>query len=238
MHPPGTHYSGYDYTVANLESEASVLQFRRRQRVRLAFNELDSFYLIRSGVLALHAIMRGKRRLLLGILYPGDVFQTSSAPPVGDVALMAATASDVLYLVSKSFEQFALAKPEIARSLNRRLAQQQARLAMHILALGALSGEERVAGLLIELALRLGTPVPGGTAFDVPLSRTDMADYLALNPDTLSRCMSRLGAKGVLERAGRSRMVIRSWRALGRECPIAEPLRALHGTERLNATHR
>jgi CRP-like cAMP-binding protein len=238
MPPPGAHYYGDDYAEAIALLEPNVLRLRRRQKVPPAFNEVDSFYLIRSGVLAMHAIVRGKRRLLLGILYPGDVFQTSFAPPLRQIALMAATASDVLRLGSRSFEQLALAKPEMARTLHRRLAQQHARLAMHIFTLGALSGEERVSALLIELALRLGTPVPGGTTFDAPLSRTDMADYLALNPDTLSRHMSRLGAKGVLERAGRSRIVVRNWCALLHECPIAESLRALHGSEGLEVAQR
>ena len=46
--------------------------------------------------------------------------------------------------------------------------------------------------LLLQAACRLGTSTGGAIAFDMPLSRNEVAEYLALNADTLSRIMSRL----------------------------------------------
>ena len=53
----------------------------------------------------------------------------------------------------------------------------------------------------------------GGVAFEMPLSRTDVADYLGLNTDTLSQHLS-LRSSGVLTHTDRNRAVVRDFRAL------------------------
>jgi CRP-like cAMP-binding protein len=101
--------------------------------------------------------------------------------------------------------------------------------------LGGLSGEQRVASFLIELALRLGTPGGSGISFDLPLSRTDIADHLALNADTLSRIMSRLKTRGLIAQTGRTRAVIPDWTRLCELTPVADTVLALHGSARTAA---
>ncbi len=208
---------------------ATVVRARRRQQLPLSLERSEMVYVVRSGLLALHAALPGRRRLILGVLYPGDVFRAAFAPAMTGVELMAATASDVLRLGWGTVERLLRAETEIGRVLCNRLSPQQARFALRVVTIGSLTSEERVAAFLIELGLRLGTPTPGGIAFDVPLARADVAAYLALNPDTLSRHMSRLREKGVLEQWGRGRIVIRDWAALVRDCPVGEALQALHG---------
>lgn len=59
------------------------------------------------------------------------------------------------------------------------------------------------------------------------MSRNDIADYLALNADTLSRIMSRLKARGLIAQTGRSRIVVPNWKSLCEESPVAGTLTAL-----------
>jgi CRP-like cAMP-binding protein len=94
--------------------------------------------------------------------------------------------------------------------------------------IGQLSGEERTAGFLVEAGLRIGRRTPGGVVVELPFGRRDMADYLSLNPDTLSRILSRLKAQGLLKSAGRSRYILPSWDQIKAHTPAAEPLVRLH----------
>jgi CRP/FNR family transcriptional regulator, anaerobic regulatory protein len=71
--------------------------------------------------------------------------------------------------------------------------------------------------------------------FDMPLSRTEIADYLGLNADTLSRTMSRLRSSGVLNHTKRNRAVLRDFRALAALSPAARALIDLHGERQLAA---
>ena len=70
--------------------------------------------------------------------------------------------------------------------------------------------------LLVELALRTGVSLPSGVAFELPFNRKDIADYLGLNPDTLSRIMSRLKTAGLIGHSERNRAVVRDFPHLRR----------------------
>lgn len=205
-----------------------VVRARRRQRLALRCDHADTAYVVRSGMLVMHAQVPGQRRQVLGIYYPGDVFRSASAPPLPEVALMAGAPSEALRMRWSAVESIAASEPAIATALGRQLARQQARRALQIAVIGALPGEERVASFLLELALHFGTASAGGIGFEMPLTRADVADYLALNPDTLSRIMSRLKAQGIVTVAGRGRVLANDWNALCRHSPIAESVIELH----------
>jgi CRP/FNR family transcriptional regulator len=208
---------------ASLESDGIVLRTRRRQRIAVAIDG-ETVYVVRSGVLALSTFAAGHRRQILSVLFPGDVFRSAFAPPLPEIALTALTSGEVVRLRWPVIERRLASEPELSAFFSRRLAERQARDAMHIATISALSGEQRVASFLVEIALRLGHPGGSGYAFELPLSRADIADYLALNPDTLSRIMSRLKAKGLLTLHKRGHALAQSFEALCKESPIAEAL--------------
>jgi len=107
------------------------------------------------------------------------------------------------------------------------------RLALHAATLGQFDCEQRVATLLVELALHTGVNSPGGVvAFDLPFNRKDIADYLGLNPDTLSRIMSRLKTAGLIGHSKRNRAVVRDFPALASRSPAARSLIEISGARR------
>ena len=110
------------------------------------------------------------------------------------------------------------------------MARQTARAAIHTAAVGRFDCRQRVATFLLELALRTGVRAPcGGLDFEIPLNRTDIADYLGLNADTLSRTMSRLRASGLLSHPERNRGLVRDVAALAALTPAARALMGLNG---------
>ena len=124
-----------------------------------------------------------------------------------------------------AFEALAAEDAEVERFFQAALANQMARQAIHIAALGQFNGEQRVATLLIELALRTGISSPtGGIVFDLPFCRKDVAAYLGLNADTLSRIVSRLRDSGAFSQLKRTRALLRDFRALAALSPAAQSL--------------
>jgi CRP-like cAMP-binding protein len=67
-----------------------------------------------------------------------------------------------------------------------------------MLLLGRASAEEKVASFLVRIACRLGHASKGVIAFKLPMTRQDMADYLGLTIETVSRTMTRLRQEGVI----------------------------------------
>ncbi len=76
--------------------------------------------------------------------------------------------------------------------------------------LGRKSACERVASLLLDLADRAGCQ----RTLDVPMSRQDMADYLGLTIETVSRTLTQLQADGVIEIPTTRRIILRDRDAL------------------------
>lgn len=98
------------------------------------------------------------------------------------------------------------------------------RSALHAVALIELTAEQRIATLLVELVLKLGQWTPGGCVFDMPLGRVEIARYLALNPDTVSRIMSRLKSSQLIVSLAKRRARVRNFEELAALSPLAPAL--------------
>lgn len=212
--------------LARLRSLAQVQRLRRRQRLTLF--GADSVYIVRSGLMAIEGAPQADSRSILELLYPGDIIVPGLQPPVPDLALTTTTAAEIWRLSVHTFMQEAQRDTTLAELVFQRLNMQRARLQLHVAILAGLSSEQRVAALLIEAACRLGVNDGKAIAFDMPLSRTEVAEYLALNADTLSRIMSRLTQSRIIERSGRAQMAVRDWDGLVAHCPLANAVIALH----------
>jgi len=82
------------------------------------------------------------------------------------------------------------------------------RLTRRTVMLGRLTARERICAFFLELAGRSGDIVHGGTMIQLPMSREDIADYLGLNAETVSRLCSRLKAAGLIHMTRPSEVVI------------------------------
>jgi CRP-like cAMP-binding protein len=208
---------------------ATPVRTRRRQRLGIDPAPNESVYIVRSGLLGVEASTPGKPRQILELFYPGDVIRRALVPDLPGVTLTSLNVTEVWRLPARSFDALIAANQELLAQTQRRLAEQHARSLLHASIIGGLTGDERFASLLVELGLRLGAAGAGGKSFDVPLSRTDIADYLALNPDTLSRITSRFKTRGLLQHSRNGHTVLPAWDTLCSATPLAAPLLALHG---------
>jgi CRP/FNR family nitrogen fixation transcriptional regulator len=77
----------------------------------------------------------------------------------------------------------------------------------HQLVLGRQSASERVAAFLLDLAERQG----GLELFELPMSRLDIAEYLGLTIETVSRTLTRFKSKGIISLPSLRRVDIRKW---------------------------
>jgi CRP/FNR family transcriptional regulator, anaerobic regulatory protein len=209
-----------------LDALAPTIGLRPGQDAGLRLDGEEVVLIVRSGVLVMRAALCGGPRRPIALYFPGDAVCLHFAPLRTEPALSAATSAELWRLRWKQFEDLAARDTTMAQYMNNALTRQVARQALHALTLSQLSGDERVATFLLELALRAGVKPSGGASFEVPLSRKELALYLGLNADTLSRIMSRFRTAGVLSRTERHRLVVRDVRELMRLTPAAESLGA------------
>lgn len=213
-----------------LATHGAVVRTRRGQSLSLALDGAEMVYVVRSGALMLRVAFPDEMRQVVALLYPGEVFRAAFAPPAASARLSSVGAGEALRFRWPVFSDLAATNPEIERFYNDAVARQTARAAIHTAAVGRFDCRQRVATFLLELALRTGVRAPcGGLDFEIPLNRTDIADYLGLNADTLSRTMSRLRASGLLSHPERNRGLVRDVAALAALTPAARALMGLNG---------
>jgi CRP/FNR family transcriptional regulator len=215
--------------LAKLATHAGKVRTRRGQSISLTLDGNEAAFIVRAGALLLQVAVAATPRQVAAFLLPGDVLRGIGVPPHADASLISANAAELWRFRWSALEDFAAADRSLARFLQDAAAARLARHALHTAVLGQFSSEQRVATVLTELAMLTGTPSPaGGILIDMPFRRNDLADYLGLNPDTLSRIVARLRRDGILGRSARSRTLVRDFRALARLTPAARSLAEIH----------
>jgi CRP/FNR family nitrogen fixation transcriptional regulator len=94
----------------------------------------------------------------------------------------------------------------IARELREMARQETSRLQALILILGGITAEEKVGAFLVNLADRLSGDTSGPVS--LPISRYDIADFLALSVETVSRALTSLKGRGMITLMGPRRVNI------------------------------
>lgn len=165
-------------------------------------------YRIVSGMVRLYRLSPGGRRQIVRFAAPGDVLALAdggthsvTAEAVNDAAVIAYRRT---HLTTLCDGQPAL-KDFLADSLRRDLQAAEA----HVILLGRLGAVERIALFLLEHA-------DAGGRVQLPMGRQDMADYLGLTIETVSRSLSALRRDGIIEISGRHGIAIRDRAAIAR----------------------
>jgi CRP-like cAMP-binding protein len=170
----------------------------------------EYLYKVVSGTVRTYTILSDGRRQIGGFYLPGDIFGLEFAD---EHSLSAETITDAKILLIKRSMLNALAghNAAIARELFALVGHELQRVQERMLLL-IKSAQERVASFLLEMAAR----VPGGNCIELPMSRQDIADYLGLTIETVSRTLTSLESCAAIEVPTSRRIVLRNRAALSR----------------------
>jgi CRP-like cAMP-binding protein len=208
---PGTScdVASLDETMALM---GPMLSYTRNTEIFGEGEPADFIYKVVSGSVRTYKILSDGRRQIGGFYLRGDIFGLQ----FGDEhALSAEAMTDAKVLVVKRSTLNALAGRDaaIGRELfdltGRELHQMQQRVLLLFK-----SAQERVASFLLEMAER-GTAADG-VAVELPMSRQDIADYLGLTIETVSRTLTALEAAATIEVPTSRRIILRNRPALNR----------------------
>src|ERR1700758_337666 len=162
------------------------MRFARNIEIYGEDEPAEYLYQVISGAVRTYRMLDDGRRQIGAFYLPGDVFGVEA----GDVHLASAEAiCDAQVLVIKRSAVMTRAEHEkdLAKQLWTLTVRELQRVQEHSLVL-IKSAEERVAGFLLEMA---GRKVSAG-AIELPMSRHDIADYLGLTIETVSRTFTQL----------------------------------------------
>jgi CRP/FNR family nitrogen fixation transcriptional regulator len=195
---------------SSIEMMGAPMQFARNSEIYGENEPAEYLYKIVSGAVRTYKVLNDGRRQIGSFYLPGDIFGLE----VGDEHTFSAEAvADCKVLVIKRSALVALASHdnEVARQLWTMAAAELQRAQDHIMLL-IKTAQERVAGFLLEMAARNSS----ASEVELPMSRQDIADYLGLTIETVSRTLTQLENSGAIAVPSSRHIVLRSRGTLSR----------------------
>jgi CRP/FNR family transcriptional regulator, anaerobic regulatory protein len=157
----------------------------------------DAVFGLSQGVARLYKLLPDGRRQVVAFALPGDFLgmplatrHNFSADAVGEVALCRFSRDELVKFIQSSPNIMRLMVEFAIRELDK--AQDQ------LLLLGNGSAEERVAMFLVGWRNRLKRIGAFSEAVPLPMRRQDIADFLGLKLETVSRTLARLEQRNVI----------------------------------------
>jgi CRP-like cAMP-binding protein len=186
------------------------MHFERNSEIYGEGEPADYVYKVLSGTVRTSKVLSDGRRQIGAFYLPGDTFGLE----VGDehsFCAEAMTEASVAVVKRSAVAAEAQRDSHVARELWASTARELARAQSHLMLL-IKSAQERVAAFLLEMADR----VPDTAGIELPMSRQDIADYLGLTIETVSRTLTQLESKAAIELPRSRHIVLRNRSALAR----------------------
>ncbi len=201
---------GQYVTGTSIELMGAPMPFARNAEIYGENEPAEYIYKVISGTVRTYKVLNDGRRQIGAFYLAGDIFGLESG---ASHSFSAEAIVDCKVLVIKRSTVVGLAAREndVARQLWAMTATELQRVQDHIMLL-IKTAQERVAGFLLEMAKRS----PAATEIDLPMSRQDIADYLGLTIETVSRTLTQLENSAAIAVPSSRRIVLRNRAALSR----------------------
>lgn len=209
-------------------SGMTAVRLARGHTIQPAADAKRAHHRVASGLVTVEVVLSPGRRQILSFNRPGDTFILSQEAGLDGLQARAILPSAVW-----------LCPPDpglpgcdcpLAHLASHRDNAAPWQLWQHSIMLGRLTADERVATFLLEQMHRAQVGEGHSMRLLLPMTRQDMADYLGLNADTLSRVLARFQANGIISLHGRSGVDVQLLRELEDLSPFAAMLKRLANT--------
>jgi CRP/FNR family nitrogen fixation transcriptional regulator len=186
-----------------------AMKFPRNSEIFGEGEPADYIYQVVTGAIRISKLMSDGRRQIGAFYLPADLFGLESdevhdfaAEAIGDCTVRAVKRSVLL--------AEAPYRTRLVNELWAQTMQHLQRAQEHILLLGRKNAQERIATFLLDMAARLSL----SGDMELPMPRQDIADYLGLTIETVSRTLTQLERDGLIAIPAARRIVFRNRAAL------------------------
>jgi CRP/FNR family transcriptional regulator, anaerobic regulatory protein len=156
-----------------------------------------SVFNVTEGVVRLYKSLPDGRRQIVGFALPGD-FLGLALMDRYSVAAEAVTDVQVCRFARSAFLTYIDGKPHLLRRLHEFASHELSLAQDQMLLLGRRNAEEKVAAFLLNLQKRYGRLGSISVTIPLPMTRQDIADYLGLTIETVSRTLTKLAREKII----------------------------------------
>jgi CRP/FNR family transcriptional regulator, nitrogen fixation regulation protein len=191
-----------------MEAMGSQMRFGPNEEIFGESEPAEYVYKVTKGAVRTYKILCDGRRQIGGFYLPGDIFGLEigkehqfSAEAINNVTVLVVRRSSIVSLAERDCDAARALWSFTGRELNR--------VQEHLLLL-VKSAQQRVASFLLEMSARHAAT----DTIELPMSRQDIADYLGLTIETVSRTMTQLVSEQTIGLPSARCIVLRNCGAL------------------------
>lgn len=199
--------------LLRLNDIAQAKIFRANQVILSEGESTRSVFNIVSGVVRLSRLLSDGRRVVTGFLFPGDFLGISldgvnsvTAEAIGEVA----TCKMEWNKLQNLFEDI----PKLEHRLLQMTVGEVINGRDHMMLLARKTLRERMATFLLKFEEYLREADSEPSTLKLPMSRADIADYLGVTVETISRCLAAMAEEGLIQLLSPRRIAILSREAV------------------------
>lgn len=183
-------------------------KFEKEQRIYSQGSSFRSLFAIQSGSVKTQYTLTSGYTQVTAFYYPGEVIgldaiDTDKYPGTAIVL----EDSIICEIPFAHLEQIAQQQPILNQSLFKLMGREYVRDQSLLFLLGSRAAEERVLSFLSGIAKRHTIMNPGSQQLQLSMSRTDIASFLGISLETVSRELTKLKKNGWLELSGRNVLI-------------------------------
>lgn len=196
------------------QSEAAMLPCGNGGVLFYQGDPAEHLFEVVEGVVKLYMLTPDGRRQVTCFCYPGQFLGHGAEEAYLQTAEAVGPAMVRRYPRAR-MESLMIEQPELANRLLRMTLDQLSVAQDQMLNLGRKTATERMASFILGLLGRDRGEREASAELHLPMARTDIADYLGLTPETVSRVLGRLKAVGVIALRTANDIEVRDLRRLG-----------------------
>lgn len=205
------------FSVLGNEQLAEVMgsiirrKYKKGQMIFFEGDVSDKFYIINAGKIKIFKYTKEGKEQILYILSEGDFLGYLSLLKKGRFDFNAEALEDVnvCMLTKDDFDKIVKKTPDISLRILENLHDRLASLENLVQTLSTKDIEARIAVLLKNFARDFGGESGNEIVIELPLSREEMANYIGVTRETMSRKLSSMEDEGIIELVGNKKIVIK-----------------------------
>lgn len=201
-----------------MEHLGKVSHLRRGGTVYRQDEPAHSWYCLVEGAARKSVIMTDGRRQIVTFLFAGDLFGFGHLGVHPFSVEVTSQRAVVAQYSRTAAERLAENDPEVSRLVREITFDVVARLQSRMVLRGCSGALEKIAGFLVEMFDRTNCP---GSVIDLPMSRYEIADYLSMSVETVSRSLTAMRRQHLIERIGNRRIRVIDERGLRILAPMS-----------------
>lgn len=200
-------------SVEDMDSLDSIIKrgrpIQKGEHLFYQGDEFNAIYAVRTGTIKTYTLTNEGEEQITGFHLASELVGLESYDSITyPSSAKALETTNVCEIPVDKLDELSGRMPELRRQLMRLMSKELRDEQKMMLLLSKKSAEERIASFLINLAARFKRRGFSGTSFRLTMSRADIANYLGLAVETVSRVFTRFQKQGLLDNTGSAKDIV------------------------------